>query len=149
MLSRIKKSDAPGITLLAKPRIQRSGRSSALPYPPLRLKAYSGQHAVLLLSMYNLCGQGVQFVRFECSTNAVALFNSERFGCLMWAGYSINGFFTVPFVPRFKKSEPTSLEYTNGALLYIPQGDVRVRKAASQFARWVSLVSPPTNFILE
>ena len=37
--------------------------------------------------MYNLCGQGVQFVRFECSINAVALFNSERSGCLMWAGY--------------------------------------------------------------
>lgn len=34
-----KKSDASGITLLAKPRTRCSGRSSALPYPPLRLKA--------------------------------------------------------------------------------------------------------------
>ena len=80
---------AHGITLLAKSRIRRSGRSSPLPYPPLRLKASSWYHAMLILSMYNLCGRIVQFERRGCSTIAVALFNSKRSGCSTTAEYSV------------------------------------------------------------
>ena len=62
MLSRIKeKSDAPGITLLAKPRIGRSGRTPALPYPSVRLKAIILYRKIIVLSMYNYAVEGVQF----------------------------------------------------------------------------------------
>ena len=63
-----------GITLPAKSRIRRSGRSSALPYPPLRLKAFSAYHKTSLLSMYNFAVDGVQFV-------PTALFNKSRWRC--------------------------------------------------------------------
>ena len=39
MSSQREKSNAPGISLLAKPHIRRSCRSSALHYPPLWQKA--------------------------------------------------------------------------------------------------------------
>ena len=72
-----------GITLPAKPRIQRSCRSSALHYPLLRLKAYLWYHFIINPSMYNLCGRTVQF-------GPVALFNSKRSGCSTLAEYSFH-----------------------------------------------------------
>ena len=52
-----KKSDPHvrhGITLPAKPRIRRSGRSSALPCPPLQLKAYLWYHVAVWLSIFHV-----------------------------------------------------------------------------------------------
>ena len=82
-----KKSDplpcpAYGITLPAKPHIGRSGRSSALPYPPIWLKAIIWYRSIILLSMYNLAVEGVQF-------RATTLFSLQRRGCSIHNGRGV------------------------------------------------------------
>ena len=57
-----------GITLPAKPRIQRSCRSSALHYPLLRLKAY-------FMIPFNSKSVNVQPLRSHCSISAAWLFS--------------------------------------------------------------------------
>lgn len=77
MLSRIKeKSDAPGITLLANPRIGRSGRTPALTYPPLRLKhiyVYDTmvfmKLSIVLLRLF--CHHGTAKTPFNCGFGTV------------------------------------------------------------------------------
>ena len=71
-----------GITLPAKPRIQRSCRSSALHYPLVRLKVFVRYHANTSTSMYNLCGGTVYLARQRCSFLAVIVFNFTGRGVL-------------------------------------------------------------------
>ena len=99
---------------LVKPRIRRSGRTPAVPYPPLRLKALLWYHTFRPLSMYNSAVGGVQFppvnsqskcnsaisrcMYFEnlrsvstdgtVQSDATRVFNFERPGCSTWALYS-------------------------------------------------------------
>ena len=92
-----KKEERPvhGITLPATPRIRRSGRTPASPYPPLRLKHYYDtilfvfcQCTTSPSGVYSLTIEGVQLQRRHCSPRAFRLFNSNRSGCSTWPLYS-------------------------------------------------------------
>ena len=107
MLSHInEKSDAPSITLLAKPRIGRSGRTPALPYPPVRLKAILWYRCVFILSMYNHSDEGVQPLRRRCTVSSVdtvqftatKVFNSQRPRCSTSPPYSLSVFVDMELV---------------------------------------------------
>ena len=64
----------------AKSRTRRSCRSSALHYPPSRLKATSQYHLIPTASIFNLCGTPAQPVRKPCSIPTGSMLNLDGLG---------------------------------------------------------------------